>query len=84
MGNPTANIMTNPYLQKRSLRLSGHKTSVALEQEFWLVLEKIVQEKEISLSTFIATIDRNRDPDRPLSSALRLEALKYITHQEQL
>lgn len=84
MGNPAANIMTNPYLQKRSLRLSGHKTSVALEQEFWCVLEKIAQTEENSLSTLITTIDMNRDPDRPLSSALRLEALKYMTNQAKI
>lgn len=73
--------MTNPYLQKRSLRLSGHKTSVALEQEFWQILEQITQEKQCSLSNFITMVDMNRPPDRPLSSALRLAALEFIAIQ---
>ncbi|CAI3930076.1 MULTISPECIES: ribbon-helix-helix domain-containing protein [Commensalibacter] len=68
--------MTNPYLQKRSLRLSGHQTSVALEQEFWKILEQIALQKQQSLTSFITHVDTHRPPDRPLSSALRLEALK--------
>lgn len=71
--------MSNPYLQKRSLRLSGHKTSVALEQEFWEILEKIAQEKQLSLSSLITQIDTNRPPDRPLSSALRISALNFTS-----
>lgn len=78
MGYSAVQIMTNPYLQKRSLRLSGHKTSVALEQEFWQILEQIAQEKQSSLSTLITMIDMNRSPDRPLSSALRLAALEFM------
>lgn len=71
--------MTNPYLQKRSLRLSGHKTSVALEQEFWEILEQIALHKQQSLTSFITHVDTNRSANRPLSSALRLEALKSIS-----
>jgi predicted DNA-binding ribbon-helix-helix protein len=29
----------NPMLKKRSFSLSGHRTSVALEAEFWAVLD---------------------------------------------
>lgn len=73
--------MTNPYLQKRSLRLSGHKTSVALEKEFWQVLEIMAQENQQSLSTLITTIDMNRLSDHPLASALRLNVLNFIASQ---
>ncbi|MDI2111978.1 ribbon-helix-helix domain-containing protein [Commensalibacter nepenthis] len=71
--------MSNPYLQKRSLRLSGHKTSVALEQEFWQALEQYAQKQQCSLAALIMSIDTDRDPNRPLSSALRLAALDFAS-----
>ncbi|CAI3933147.1 Predicted DNA-binding protein [Commensalibacter communis] len=71
--------MSNPYLQKRSLRLSGHKTSVALEKEFWQLLEQSAQKQQLSLSALIMSIDTDRDPNRPLSSALRLAALAFAS-----
>lgn len=83
MGNRANKNMTNPYLQKRSLRLSGHKTSVALEQEFWQILEEIALDKQQTLSTLITIIDTSRSPDRPLSSALRITALQFVTLQRK-
>jgi predicted DNA-binding ribbon-helix-helix protein len=61
-------------LKKRSFSLSGHRTSVALEPEFWDVLEAEAAKQGSSFAAFIATIDRARGP-RPLASALRLHAL---------
>lgn len=61
-------------LKKRSFSLSGHRTSVALEPEFWAVLEAEAARAETSFAAFIARIDRARG-DRPLASALRLHAL---------
>lgn len=61
-------------LKKRSFSLSGHRTSVALEPEFWAVLEREAQARGTSFAAFIAGIDRARG-DRPLASALRLHAL---------
>jgi predicted DNA-binding ribbon-helix-helix protein len=62
-------------LQKRSLSLSGHRTSVALEAEFWGALEQHAAAQGITLSALIERIDTNRDPQRPLASALRVHAL---------
>ncbi|HUO90848.1 MAG TPA: ribbon-helix-helix domain-containing protein [Rhizomicrobium sp.] len=59
---------------KRSFSLSGHRTSVALEEEFWRVLEQEAQRSGGSLSAFVARIDAARGV-RPLASALRLAAL---------
>lgn len=61
-------------LKKRSFTLSGHRTSVALEPEFWAVLEEIARLGAGSLAGFVAQIDRERG-EQPLASALRLAAL---------
>ncbi len=61
-------------LKKRSFSLSGHRTSVALEAEFWAVLEHEAAQLKQSLAGFVADIDKNRGT-RPLASALRLTAL---------
>jgi len=61
-------------LKKRSFSLSGHRTSVALEAEFWAVLDKCAGSEALSLAGLVAKIDATRGP-RPLASALRLYAL---------
>ncbi len=61
-------------LKKRSFSLSGHRTSAALEEEFWAVLENCARMENSSLSALVARIDRERGT-RPLASALRLAAL---------
>ena len=61
-------------LRKRSFNIAGHKTSVALEPEFWAVLEGEAARGKKSLSGFVAEIDSKRG-ERPLASALRLRAL---------
>ena len=61
-------------LKKRSFTLSKHRTSVALEPEFWDVLEGCAQAAGESLSAYVARIDRERGT-RPLAGALRLAAL---------
>ncbi len=61
-------------LKKRSFTLSGHRTSVALEPEFWAVLEGEAARAKQSLAGFVAQVDSKRGP-RPLASALRIHAL---------
>ena len=61
-------------LKKRSFSLSGHRTSVALEAEFWAVLDGEAETTGQSLAALVARIDLARGP-RPLASALRLHAL---------
>jgi predicted DNA-binding ribbon-helix-helix protein len=63
-------------LKKRSLLLSGHATSIALEPEFWAVLDAMAAERGSSLAALIITIDRGRG-ERPLASACRVAALKH-------
>jgi predicted DNA-binding ribbon-helix-helix protein len=61
-------------LKKRSFSLSGHRTSVALEAEFWAVIDAAATREGISLAALVAQIDAARG-DSPLASALRLYAL---------
>jgi predicted DNA-binding ribbon-helix-helix protein len=64
------------HLRKRSFRLAGHRTSVALEPEFWAALDRIAAGRGASLSAVVAEVDAGRaDPTLPLASALRVFAL---------
>jgi predicted DNA-binding ribbon-helix-helix protein len=62
-------------LVKRSFTLAGHRTSVALEPEFWEALATLAAGQGRALSALVAEIDAGRVPERPLASALRIHAL---------
>lgn len=62
-------------LEKRSFSLSGHRTSVALEPEFWAVLEQIAARRAQTVSALVTGLDSARPETRPLASALRVFAL---------
>lgn len=64
-------------LKKRSFSLSGHRTSVALEAEFWAIIDSEAKAAGQSLAGLVAEIDRKRGA-RPLASALRLHALAAV------
>ena len=66
-----------PGLKKRSVNLAGHATSVALEPEFWAVLEIISKERRISLAALIAELDSKRG-ESLLASFCRLSALAFV------
>ena len=63
-----------PSLRKRSVSLSGHATSLALEPEFWAALEQAAAREGVSLAALIGRIDKQRS-GRPLASACRVFAL---------
>ncbi len=65
-------------LQKRSVSLSGHRTSVALEPEFWAVLDRETARRGVSLAALLDELDRARGA-RPLASACRTAALAWVT-----
>ena len=69
-------LVKRGMLEKRSFSLSGHRTSVALEPDFWEVLGHIAQQEEVALSTLVTRIDAGRGEVQPLASALRVFALK--------
>ncbi len=67
------------HLIKRSFRLAGHATSVALETEFWAVLEQAAAQGGESLAALVAKVDAARAAEGlPLASALRLAALRKV------
>ena len=61
-------------LIKRSFRLAGHATSVALEPEFWATLEQLAQTRHICISALVAEVDKGRE-GRNLASTLRVYVL---------
>jgi predicted DNA-binding ribbon-helix-helix protein len=71
-----------PGLRKRSLVLAGHGTSLALEPEFWAVLEAAAAARSLSLAGLVAAIDAERGP-RPLASACRVAALAHAAERRR-
>jgi predicted DNA-binding ribbon-helix-helix protein len=65
-----------PLLVKRSVTLSGHDTSLALEPEFWAVLDAMARSNGVSLARLIRSLDEGRG-ERPLASACRVAALTF-------
>ena len=63
-------------LSKRSVLLSGHATSVALEPEFWAVLDSIGETLGLTKAELLIRIDEWRGR-RPLASACRVLALQW-------
>lgn len=71
-------------LVKRSLSLAGHRTSLALEAEFWDVLDRVAEEERLSLAALIGRIDEARieaGDELNLASACRVWALKRVQAQ---
>ena len=67
-------------LRKRSVMLAGHATSLALEPEFWAVLEALAKSRSLSLAALLADIDGTRG-ERPLASACRVAALGFASRR---
>ncbi len=61
---------------KKSIRLSGHATSLALEEEFWDALLEIATCDGVSLNDLLTYQDCHRK-DVNLASHLRVFVLKY-------
>jgi predicted DNA-binding ribbon-helix-helix protein len=63
-------------MEKRSLTIAGHRTSIAIEPEFWAGLELIAGKRGLTLPVLIAEIDEARQSPN-LSSAVRLAVLAW-------
>ena len=63
-------------MQKRSVTIAGHRTSVSLEQPFWDELGEIARTRGVSLNRLIAEIDQTRATN--LSSAIRVYVLQWL------
>ena len=63
-------------LIKKSITLKKHRTSLSLEKEFWKALNKIAENKQLSIERLISEIDINRKSS--LASSTRVYILKYF------
>lgn len=63
-------------MEKRSFSIAGHRTSIALEPEFWSGLEAMAEARDLSLAGLIREIDETRASPN-LSSAVRLAVLAW-------
>ena len=68
---------------KRSLQISGHRTSVSLEQIFWTELRAIAVARKRSVASLVAEIDAGRGAAN-LSSALRVFVLETVRANREL
>ena len=58
-------------MQKRSLSIAGHRTSLSLEPEFWAALGAAAASRGLSTAALVGEIDRARSAGN-LSSAVRV------------
>jgi predicted DNA-binding ribbon-helix-helix protein len=68
-------------LKKRSVTISGHSTSISMEDEFWSAFDQIAQSQKKSMANLISEIDEKRRDDQNLSSAIRVYILKQLQNK---
>ena len=66
-------------MQKKSIKIFGHSTSVSLEPEFWQALEAIAQKNNVRIANLIEKIDTQDSLRKNLASKLRVFSLKMMT-----
>jgi len=66
-------------LDKHSLTIAGHRTSISLERAFWETLRRIAAARGRSLAALVAEIDATRGAAN-LSSAIRVYVLTSLRH----
>jgi predicted DNA-binding ribbon-helix-helix protein len=64
-------------ISKRSIVIAGHKTSVSLEEPFWLCLREIAAGQQATVSSVVAGIEAN-SLGANLSSAIRTFVLNKV------
>ena len=69
-------------MEKRSLSIAGHRTSIALEPEFWVALEAMAAEKSQTMAGLIREIDEVRQTAN-LSSAARVAVLRWYQQRDE-
>ncbi|EDP62269.1 hypothetical protein BAL199_19648 [alpha proteobacterium BAL199] len=75
MSDPTAP-------RKRSVTIAGHATSVSMEDAFWRRLSQFAGERDQSVNSLVAEIDRTRSTN--LSSAVRVWVLEQCAQRAGL
>ena len=62
--------------RRRSVIVSGHRTSVSVESEFWNELVAIAKDRGLSINALVSEIDAARSGS--LSAAIRLYVLETL------
>ena len=65
--------------KRRSVIVSGHRTSVSVEYEFWRELTSIAKDRGLSINALVSEIDADRSGS--LSAEIRLYVLKALKSQ---
>jgi len=66
-------------IKKRSLSIGNHRTSISIEDEFWIELKKLSKHQQISLNKLILKIDNEKPKDYGnLSSYIRVWVLQKL------
>ncbi len=63
---------------KRSVSISGHRTSISLEQPFWEALKEVACSVDVSVNELVRRIDETRDAEGNLSGAVRVYVLRHF------
>lgn len=71
-------------MKKISVSLSGHQTSITLEDEFFDALKKIAETDKKSVASIINHIDEKRPPESNLSSEIRIYILNKLLKTSKL
>jgi len=67
-------------VNKHTVKVNGHDTSVFIEEEFWLELKHISKLNKKSISVLISDVDKNKKTQN-LSSAIRLYILNHLKNK---
>lgn len=68
--------MPSDKVVKRSVSISGHSTSISLEEPFWEFLCGLAKQQQLSVNELVKRIDAHRTGN--LSSAIRLYILREM------
>jgi len=71
-------------LRKRSVTISGHRTSFSLEEPFLEELRALAAGRGQTLAALVAEVDAARRPGANLSSALRLFVLEELRRERKI
>lgn len=67
-------------MNKHTVKVNGHDTSVFIEKEFWIELKYISKLNNKSISEIVSDIDKNKVTQN-LSSAIRLYVLNHLKNK---
>lgn len=73
----TMNSGMKSAVAKRSVVISGHKTSISLEEPFWNEVQAIARSRRVTVSHLLHRIDHDRQ-NANLSSAIRVYVLQQL------